>query len=225
MIIGRIRAVWAIFHMAITVSLIIIIMYFFRRYITITRRYWGKIVIFLVGAKLKIIGEIDKDAKMFLLNHQSVIDIVALESLHGHFTWLSKQEIADIFWFGNIAKVPRMILVQRESRNSLVKLLKDSIERLDNGEVLAIFPEGTRSNGETIEEFKQGAKIIANRFELLVQPIVIHGTRNILDNSAFTQNSGTVTIEYMKSVQASKQTNWYDETREKMLEVYKKNKK
>ena len=99
-----------------------------------------------------------------------------------------------------------MIIIQRESKSSLVKLIKDSKNRLDDNRPLAIFPEGTRTDGKKLRKFKAGAKIVANKYNLKVQPFVI------INSNKLMQKSGTVKIICLDTVQASKTSSWYEDT-------------
>jgi len=56
-----------------------------------------------------------------------------------------------------------MIIIDREDKKSLVKLIKDAKDRLSKGRVIAIFPEGTRGNGKKLLKFKAGAQSIMVR--------------------------------------------------------------
>lgn len=67
-----------------------------------------------------------------------------------------------------------MILLDREDKRSLVMLFKLAKERLDENRILAIFPEGTRSDGkEEFLPFKNGAKLLVEKYHLRYQPIVV----------------------------------------------------
>ena len=50
-----------------------------------------------------------------------------------------------------------------------------------------MFPEGTRSDGTYIGEFKAGAKMVGNKFNLKVQPVVMFNTRNIVNSQKWKQ--------------------------------------
>ncbi len=223
MILNKIRAILTIIQLIITVSIVIILMYIFKKHNRTIRRFWGAIQMKLLGIKLEIVGENDPNAMMQLMNHQSILDIIVFEYLHIHnIAWVAKKEIADIPWFGYILKAPDMIIIERESKSSLVKLIKESKQKLNDKRPIAIFPEGTRSDGTKLRKFKAGAKIIAQKYNLLVQPVVLVGTREIFDSKSFLQRSGTVKIIYLPSIQASKDTNWYEKIEEDMNTIFKK---
>jgi len=215
MIFKKLRALFMIVEIATTITFLIILMYIFRSKTKYFRQKWSALQLKLLGIELQIEGKEDPNAQMQVMNHQSVLDIILFEYLHSqNLAWISKIEIANIPWFGHIVKAPDMILVERESKKSLIKLLKDSKDRLSKGRPLAIFPEGTRTNGKKLLKFKAGARIIAEKFDLTVQPVVIIGTRKILDSQNLTQESGVVKVIYLPTVKAEKSTTWYKDMEE-----------
>jgi len=217
MIFRKIRGVFTIVQMAITISFLIIIMYLFKNNSKFYRKKWSKMQMKILGIDLQIEGTEDPNAQMQVMNHQSVLDIVLFEYLHSkNQAWISKIEIANIPWFGHIVKAPDMILVERESKKSLIKLLKDCKNQLSKGRPIAIFPEGTRSKGKKLLKFKAGARMIAEKYDLNVQPVVVIGTRKILDSQNLTQESGVVKVIYLPIVKAEKKTTWYKDMEETM---------
>ena len=223
MIFEKIRAIFTIIEMALTITILIILMYIFRSKNKYFRRKWANMQMKILGIELQIEGEEDPNAQMQVMNHQSVLDIILFEHLHSRdLAWISKVEIANLPWFGHIAKAPDMILVERESKKSLMKLLKDCKDRLSKNRPIGIFPEGTRSNGKELLKFKAGARIIAEKFDLVVQPVVIIGTRKILDSQNLTQESGIVKVKYLPSIKAEKKTSWYKDMEANIKEELEK---
>lgn len=222
--IDKIRAIFTILQMMITISILIIFMYIFRKNNSKKARYyWSKMQMRLIGIKLEIEGDIDNEADMLIINHQSLLDIVILEYLHQRdLVWVAKKEIFDMFWFGHIVKSTNMIEVERESKASLVKLLKDVKENLKQKRVISIFPEGTRTNGKKLRKFKIGAKLIAEKNNLKVQPIVIVGSRDILDSQEMKHKPGVVKIVFLPTVQAKRKTTWYEDCEKNMGETLNK---
>ena len=219
--IAKLRAYFTILQMFFTVSIVIILMFLFRGKNHTIRQKWAKMQMKLLGIKLEIEGDIDPEANMLMINHQSLLDIIVLEYLHtNNISWIAKKEIGDIPWFGNILKLPNMIQVQRESKTSLVKLLKDSKEALETNRTIAIFPEGTRGKGKKLRKFKAGAKIIASKFKLKVQPVILIGTREILDSQNLTQQSGVVKVIFLPTIKADKKTLWWEDIEHNMNERF-----
>jgi len=221
---NKLRMIWTIFQMSLTVSVIIILMYLFKDKNRAVRRAWGAMQMKLLGITLKIEGKIDPEANMIVMNHQSLLDIVVFEYLHPkNIAWIAKKEIANLPWFGNILKIPEMIIIERENKASLLKLLKEAKEKYKQDRPLAIFPEGTRTDGTKLRKFKAGAKIIAQKNNFKVQPIVVIGTRKILDTHNLTQKSGIVKIIYLPTIQADKDTTWYEDMATNMATILEQN--
>ncbi|MEA2050045.1 MAG: lysophospholipid acyltransferase family protein [Campylobacterota bacterium] len=223
MILGRIRAILTLLQLMITVSIVIILMYMFKKHNRKIRIFWAKLQMKLMGITLKIEGKLDDSADIMIINHQSVLDIILFEYLHPRdVAWVAKKEIANIPWFGHILKAPDMIIVERESKSSLVKLIKDVKSKLNNKRVISIFPEGTRTDGKKLRKFKAGAKIISEKYNLKVQPIVLVGTKDIFDSQKFLQKGGIIKVVYLPTVQADKSTQWYTQTQNDMSNILQK---
>lgn len=210
-------------EIVITVIIVVLIFFIAPSSNLWIRRKWTKMQRWLIGYKIDVIGSPDPRANMIIANHQSMLDIMALEEIHpANICWIAKKEIEDLPFFGNIIRVPKMISIDRKDPRSLPKIIKLAKERVSQGRVIAIFPEGTRGNGDKILKFKSGANIIANKLNLVVQPVLIIGSRKIIDSKSISVNSGTVKIIYMDIVNTSDEK-WLENTREKMQTLLEDN--
>lgn len=218
MILSRIKAAYFAVEFTISIVLVVFFMWLFKNNIRTIRRIWARTQRFFGFYSIKIEGEFSQDANMIIMNHQSMLDIVVLEEVHPkNLCWIAKKEIGEIPVIGKILSLPKMIAVDRESRHSLVKLVKEAQDRINNGRVLAIFPEGTRSQTDTLLPFKGGAKIIVDRLNLKVQPVAIVGS-DIMDVKKFRFKNGEIKIICLDLVDTSDK-NWLEITREKMQKV------
>lgn len=176
----------------------------------------------LVFVPVQIKGSPDPDAQMYLINHQSDIDIGIMETITSKdLAWVAKKELFKVPFFGLVVRLPKDIALERESKTALVKLIKDCKDRLDHRRVITIFPEGTRTETGQMKPFKAGAKMVADKFSLKVQPVVLIATAWHFSNKRKIFNSGTMTAIYLDSFVADKSNpEWLNETREKMQHVY-----
>ena len=198
-------------------------MYTFKNHTHKVIKVWMKLQMWALGIKLETQGTLDESCDLVIMNHQSLLDIIVMEYIHNRdLAWVAKKEISDLFFFGHIIKAPRMISIDRENKAGLISLLKEARDRLDKGRPIAMFPEGTRSNGTGMLSFKPGAKMIANKFGLKVQPVIILNTLNIVDSKKLKAKPGRVRVIYLDAVQADKKTDWYEQTEEKMKETFAK---
>jgi 1-acyl-sn-glycerol-3-phosphate acyltransferase len=81
-------------------------------------------------------------------------------------------------------------------------------------------PEGTRTDKQPLLPFKKGSKIIAEKLELRVQPIVITGSKWVLNEHIKTGHSGTVKYSFLPSFSVkSDDENWFETLRIDMQKV------
>jgi len=184
--------------------------------------YFNKLILFLLGGKVQEVGKIDPDADMLLINHQGIIDIIAMEARGcTGLRWIAKKELFEIPWFGNVLKRSAMISVDRQNKAGLIKLLKDVKETIEtNKRIVVIFPEGTRASDQKLLSFKAGAELIANRLKLKVQPVVITGSKRLLNEHNRTAHNSTVKIIFLPTIDVSTtEKDWYQKLSHQMQQT------
>lgn len=171
---------------------------------------------------VETIGEEDPEAQMFLMNHQSDLDIAVMETISNRdLAWVAKKELFDVPFFGLALRLPKNIAVHRESKTALVKLLKDAKKKIDQHKVITMFPEGTRSTKSKMLPFKSGAKIVADKYNLRVQPVVLIQTSKYYNIKKFHYQPGIIKAIFLDSFIADEHDeNWLKDLREKMQKVY-----
>jgi 1-acyl-sn-glycerol-3-phosphate acyltransferase len=117
--------------------------------------------------------------------------------------------------------MPEDIPIERQSKTSLLRLLKNAKDRLNKGRVITMFPEGTRSNKDKMLPFKSGAKVVADMYKLRVQPVVLIQTAKYYNIKKFFYIPGTIKVVFLDSFIANKEDqNWLKDLKEQMQEVY-----
>jgi 1-acyl-sn-glycerol-3-phosphate acyltransferase len=179
----------------------------------------NKIIIFLLGGKLEQVGTPDPDAGIIIMNHQGIIDVIGMEALQtGHLRWVAKKELFNIPIYGYLLKKGDMISIDRENKKGLIKLLKDVKESIEvKHRAVVLFPEGTRAEGQELLPFKAGSKFIADRLAIKVQPVVITGSKYLLNEHDQTGHSSTVKFIYLPAIDVKNAPeSWYDDMRKTM---------
>lgn len=109
---------------------------------------------------------------LYVANHSSYLDITVLgASVDGGF--VAKAEIAHWPLFGLLAKLQRSIFVERADRAGAARQRDDIRKRLDAGDNLVLFPEGTSNDGIHLLPFKTTLFAAAEDERVLVQPISV----------------------------------------------------
>jgi len=222
-IFAKIRFYWGAFVISfITAVFMIPAIMIFKKHKGFIMHNFNKVTMFLMGAKLSQEGEMDPEADMYVMNHQGIIDIVGLEALqNNHLKWVAKKELFDALWFGNLLRYGEMISLDRGNKVGLIKLLKDVKSTVNDTErAIAIFPEGTRAKDQKLLPFKQGTNMIAKKLGLKVQPIVITGSKWVLNEHEKTGHSGTVHYKFLPTIDVSStEEDWFDRLYEEMQKV------
>jgi len=202
------------------VALIMIpLLFIVPRYRCQILHYFNALILFLLGGRIEEEGSLDPDTQMLLINHQGIIDIIAMEARDcTGLRWVAKKELFNIPWFGNILKRSDMISIDRQNKAGLIKLLKDAKETIEEkNRIIAIFPEGTRTDGQKLLSFKAGAGLIAKKLKLRVQPVVITGSKYLLNEHNRTAHNSTVKIAFLDAFDVhSDDMHWYQEAAENM---------
>lgn len=213
-IFAKIRFYWGATVISLNTAILMIptLMIFNKHKSTIVHHI-NRLTLFMMGGKLAQEGTMDTSADMYVMNHQGVVDIVAMEALQSnHLRWVAKKELFDALWFGNLLRHGEMISLDRSNKAGLIKLIKDVKE---SKEVLhrpvAIFPEGTRAKEQPLLSFKLGTKMIANKLGLKVQPVIITGSKWVLNEHEKTGHSGTVHYKFLPTIDVSKaDKDWFE---------------
>ncbi len=218
-IFARIRFYYSAFVISLVVSVMIVLLYLLPRHKAKILHYGNKAMLALMGARVDVVGKPDDRAQLYLINHQGIVDIITLEAiLDKNLNWVAKKELFEVPWFGLLLKNAEMIAVDREDRRGLIKLMKDVKKSLDElHRPVAIFPEGTRAKGQNLLPFKEGAKFIAEKFGLVVQPVVVIGSKSVVNEHEKTSIGGDLKVIFLPSIDVSKAPkDWYEKLREDM---------
>ncbi|MFA5460621.1 MAG: lysophospholipid acyltransferase family protein [Sulfurimonas sp.] len=213
---------WLFATIVILTSLSIMIITFHILPKPYSRKLAAWLIRLSIFLRVSVKGKEDPSAQLFLINHQSDLDIVVMETISKKdMAWVAKKELFDIPFFGLALRLPKDIAVQRESKTSLVKLLKDAKKALEANRAIAMFPEGTRSTNGAMLPFKSGAKLLADSNSLIVQPVVLIQSAKYFNTKKFYYKPGCIKAIFLDSFVASKSDGeWLKNTRLKMQKVY-----
>ncbi|NUB12784.1 1-acyl-sn-glycerol-3-phosphate acyltransferase [Azospirillum brasilense] len=144
-------------------------------------RFYHRVCAAILGIGVVVRGERATDGPvLFVSNHSSYLDITVLGSvIPGSF--VAKSEVAGWPFFGALAKLQQTVFVERKARSGVEKQRDELGARLDAGDSLILFPEGTSSDGNRTLPFKTALFAVAARRigerPLTVQPVSIAPTR------------------------------------------------
>jgi 1-acyl-sn-glycerol-3-phosphate acyltransferase len=140
---------------------------------------YHRIICRVLGVDLILRGEIAPRPALFVSNHVSYLDIEVL-SAAVPTCFVAKREVAGWPLFGWLAKLQRTVFVDRRVA-SVANERDDLARRLDEGDNVVLFPEGTSGDGNRLLPFKSALLSVAERTvhgrPLTVQPVSIAYTQ------------------------------------------------
>ncbi|WP_281616304.1 lysophospholipid acyltransferase family protein [Flammeovirga sp. SubArs3] len=136
--------------------------------------YFTYIMILIPIKKEKKVRLSKKEQYVFVANHTSFLDIPATQLIIDQFVvFLGKRSLAKAPIFGWMFRNLH-ICVDRGNPEKTEEMFRKSINKLNNGYSLGVFPEGTQNRTPpNLKGFKDGAYIIAIRAQKPIVPVTI----------------------------------------------------
>jgi 1-acyl-sn-glycerol-3-phosphate acyltransferase len=137
---------------------------------------------------------------VYVSNHQSMVDILAVFATHLPYRWVSKRANFFAPFLGWTMWLNGYVPLRRGHLPSIRRMLRRAEACLRGGSSLFVFPEGTRSPDGEVQGFFRGAFWMAVRAGVPVVPVVIEGTANILPKSSALISPQLVTVSILPAV-------------------------
>ncbi|MDD5454906.1 MAG: lysophospholipid acyltransferase family protein [Candidatus Ratteibacteria bacterium] len=138
-----------------------------------------------------------KGGVIFAAHHESYLDpVVVGVASPRQINFLAREELFQFGFFSWIIKNLNAIPISREQLQ--ISTAKKSLETLKKGQVLLLFPEGTRSEAGTIAEGKRGVGLIAEHANVPVIPVLVKGSGQALPQNRKWITPHKVTVIFGK---------------------------
>ena len=132
---------------------------------------WALQFLALWGVHLKVLGQpVSNGPTLIVANHISWLDILVILAAR-HCRFVSKSDIRDWPLVGVLATGAGTLYIERTSRKDALRMVKDMAQAMRNGDVVAVFPEGTTSDGRELLPFHANLIQAAIEAEAPVQPM------------------------------------------------------
>ncbi|PUE50912.1 1-acyl-sn-glycerol-3-phosphate acyltransferase [Limnohabitans sp. 2KL-1] len=132
---------------------------------------WALQFLALWGIHLRVLGQpVQNGPALMVANHISWLDILVIHAAR-HCRFVSKSDIRDWPLVGVLATGAGTLYIERTSRKDALRMVKDMAEAMKNGDVVAVFPEGTTSDGRELLPFHANLIQAAIQAEAPVQPL------------------------------------------------------
>jgi 1-acyl-sn-glycerol-3-phosphate acyltransferase len=148
-----------------------------------------------VKTEIHIESPVPEGPVVFVCNHQSIIDIVALfVRLPRPFVFVAKKQVFRFPFLGQAITAMHYISVDRNDHANAVASLQAAALRIRSGLTTTLFPEGTRSLDGQILPFKKGPFMLALQAQVPIVPVAIEGSKHVTPKRQWYLCPNTVRI-------------------------------
>lgn len=160
--------------------------------------YWAKFLLLFAGIHVTIKGKENiprYGTALFVSNHQGNFDIpVLLSSLTTPIGFLAKIELTKIPVIRNWMPLLGCVFIDRVNLRQSVKAVQECVGVIKKGYSMVIFPEGTRSQGKPLGEFKKGSLRLVEKVDVPIVPVSVNNTYAALEANNNRVRGANVTV-------------------------------
>lgn len=134
--------------------------------------WWSQRMLAVLDVRLIAEGSPRPGAKLFVANHISWLDIVAINAV-APSRFVSKAEVRHWPLLRRLVDAADTLYIERERRRDALRVVHQVAEALQAGDTVAVFPEGTTGDGHALLPFHANILQAAIATEMPVQPIAL----------------------------------------------------
>ena len=136
-------------------------------------QWWATKTLRLMGITLRVEGAPVAGAVLLVANHISWLDIMAVHAVCPHARFVSKADVKSWPLMRHLVDAGGTLYLERERKRDALRVVHAMAEALTAGDTVAIFPEGTTSDGQALLPFHANLLQAAIATETPVQPVAI----------------------------------------------------
>jgi 1-acyl-sn-glycerol-3-phosphate acyltransferase len=148
--------------------------------------------------RLKVYGLENIDPNrggLLLINHQSYLDpVFAAVLMDRPVSYLARDSLFRVPVLGWLLRRTYVIPISRESVRA--GSIREAADRLHQGFLVGIFPEGTRTSGDSVRVFRPGFLAVVRRTNQPIYPVAIAGADDVMPRGAWFIRPRPVRIIY-----------------------------
>lgn len=134
---------------------------------------WALQMLALLGVRLELHGQPPRTGPVLLVaNHISWLDILVMHAAR-HCRFVAKAEVRRWPLIGTLASGAGTLYIERESRRDAMRVVHHMADSLKRGEIVAVFPEGTTSDGLDLLPFHGNLIQAAISADAPAQPVAL----------------------------------------------------
>ncbi|NPA72598.1 MAG: 1-acyl-sn-glycerol-3-phosphate acyltransferase [Gammaproteobacteria bacterium] len=163
--------------------------------------YWARFCLLWLrwtcGVRYEVNGveNIQKDrAGLILARHESAWETLAFQEIFPRQAYVLKRELLKIPFFGwGMALLSPIAIDRGAGRKALNQLITEGKARLEQGDWVVVFPEGTRMPSGTLGKINIGGAMLASKGKAPVY-LVAHNAGQFWPKNSFIKRPGVIQV-------------------------------
>lgn len=136
-------------------------------------REWSRRMLSIMGVALDVQGQAPTHGPLLqVANHQSWLDIVVMNAVHPS-RFVSKADAQHWPLLGALITGAGTLYIERENRRDALRVVHRMADRLREGDIVSVFPEGTTGDGTQLLPFHANLLQAAISASAPVQPVAL----------------------------------------------------
>jgi len=136
-------------------------------------QWWSAKLLRMMGLALHASGTPRPGATLLVANHVSWLDIAAIHAVAPHARFVSKADVLAWPLLGWLIRGAGTLFIERERKRDALRVVHQIAESLQAGETVAVFPEGTTTDGRALLPFHANLLHAAVTTGTPVQPVAL----------------------------------------------------
>ena len=116
-------------------------------------QWWSAKLLALLGMRLQPMGRFQLGPQLVVANHVSWLDITAVHAVCPQARFVSKSDVKAWPVLGWLIGAAGTLFIERENKRDALRVVHQSAQALREGDTVAVFPEGTTSDGHHLLPF------------------------------------------------------------------------
>jgi len=191
-------------------------------YHTLLSKFARSLLYIMPNVKKRILNPLQENfatPAVVICNHSSSLDVLLAMMLHPKIILFINKRVWNLPFVGFVVRAADFFPTTENTEDGLSAIE----ERVKQGYSVLVFPEATRTEDGNLKRFHKGAFFVAEKLQLDILPLLIHGTQYALSKDDFLVKDGTITLSFLPRIKPSDTTygNGYAERTKKIGRYFK----
>jgi len=168
-----------------------------------TPRFWSRVILWASGVRVVVHNPermAGGEPHVYMSNHLSWFDIPTLAGVLPRYKFVAKAELFKVPVFGPAIRAIGMVPIERQNRKAAFGAYDVAAKKIQAGNSVVVFPEGSRGYDYPIRPFKRGPFVLAIAAGVPIVPVLLHGTHDVFGKGTALVRSGQVDVHLLEPV-------------------------